>query len=357
MTLKSNLKSSIGILCLILVSSTALAQIRGNGNVVQMTRDISSFSGISIRSGIDLFIQQGSSISLEIKADENLQEHIITEVKDDILYIYVEKDARIWHSKAMEAYITVTDLESVSISGGGDVEGLSAIQSENLEISISGGGDLNMELNAGKVRSDMSGGGDIDLKGDIQDFELELSGGGDLELNAEVGLLGVSISGGGDAHIDGGTKVSDANILISGGGDLDMVLECAKLKIGISGGGDAKVKAGPEVDEAKVSITGGGDLELALEAKNLYLTVGSGGDATLVGSSVALSAEIKSGGDLYASEFKTEEVMLRLTGGSDARVYVTGQLNVEASGGGQIYVSGDPRINANLSGGSKIHKK
>ena len=46
---------------------------------------------------------------------------------------------------------------------------------------------------------------------------------------------------------------------------------------------------------------------------------------------------------------------LQLTGGSDARVNVSDNLNVTANGGGHIYVTGDPQINANLSGGSKIH--
>ena len=357
MKFQNILKSVTSILVLILVSHVGMAQIRGNGNVIEMERDIPSFSGISVSSGIDLFIRQGSNSSLEIKADENLQEYIIAEVKGDVLHIYVKKNTRIWRSNAMDAYVTVAGLGSIRMSGGGDVESQSPISTDRLTIAISGGGDLEMELDAGTVEASISGGGDVELNGAIKEYLLELSGGGDLELGASLEKFHISISGGGDAHIRGGSQVSVASIQMSGGGDLDMDVECNSLKTSISGGGDAEIKAGRQVDEAQVSVSGGGDLELGLNAGELKLMMGGGGDATLAGTTGSFSAEIKSGGDLHASEFKAEKAMLRLTGGSDARVYVTDQLNVEASGGGHIYVTGDPQINASLSGGSKVHKK
>jgi hypothetical protein len=85
--------------------------------------------------------------------------------------------------------------------------------------------------------------------------------------------------------------------------------------------------------------------------------MGGGGDASLSGGSENFEAVIKSGGDLYAAEFKVKTADLQLSGGSDAKVNVSGSLNVTANGGGHIYVTGDPQINANLSGGSKIHEK
>ena len=98
MKAKSIFKLLILSFTLVIISSGLFAQIRGNGDVVQQQRNVSEFSGVSVKSGIDLFIKQGGSSSVEIKADENLQQYIITEVRDDILYIYVEKNKNIWNS-------------------------------------------------------------------------------------------------------------------------------------------------------------------------------------------------------------------------------------------------------------------
>ena len=91
--------------------------------------------------------------------------------------------------------------------------------------------------------------------------------------------------------------------------------------------------------------------------KECKISIGSGGDASLKGSAEKLAAEMKSGGDLYASDFKVKDARVKLSGGSDAQLHVTGELMVSASGGGQVHVSGDPVIDADLSGGSKVHKK
>ena len=55
-------------------------------------------------------------------------------------------------------------------------------------------------------------------------------------------------------------------------------------------------------------------------------------------------------------KFLSQDAVLKLTGGSDAKVLVENELKIDASGGSQIYVDGDPHIDANLSGGSKVHQ-
>lgn len=353
--MKSILKISLWTIALVLLSSSLFAQIRGNGNVVLKQRNVSEFSGIVVKSGIDLAIKQGNSSSVEIKADENLQQYIITEVKDDILYVYVQKNKNIWNSNALDAFVTVKDINSIKVSGGGDVESESVIKTEAIKIGISGGGDLEFALEAQKAYCGVSGGGDVELGGAIKNFSTDISGGGDLELKANLGSFEASVSGGGDAEISGGDNASDVKINISGGGDLEMNIGCQELNITISGGGDSEIEAGTSVNTARVQVSGGGDMGLELVSTELNLSISGGGDASLSGGSGKLEAVVKSGGDLYASEFKVKVADLQLAGGSDAKVNVSDKLNVTANGGGQIYVIGDPQINANLSGGSKIH--
>jgi hypothetical protein len=346
----------LSLIVSILAISSGYAQVSGSGSIISQDRDVGEFTGISVSSGIDLDVKQGNKCSLVIEADDNLQEYIISEVRDNVLHIYVKKNSRIQMSHKMDAHVTVSELNKLSVSGGGDVESLNTITSDDLSIAISGGGDLSFDLNAGKVKCSLSGGGDASLDGEIKDLDATLSGGGDLVFDGTLGMLELSMSGGGDASISGGDHASSARLSVSGGGDVSMNMACETIKTSVSGGGDVSVDAGDNVNTASFHIAGGGDLDLELAAEECTVSVGGGGDASIKGSAVKCVTEIKSGGHLSASDFRTGSMKLNLTGGAGAKIHVEDELILNASGGSQVYLSGDPHINANLTGGSKVHK-
>ncbi len=302
---------------LMLAYSGMMAQVRGNGNVVTEERKVDDFNRIVVRSGIDLMLSQGDREKLEIRADENLQEYIVSEVRNNTLYINVDEKTNILGSRAMDALVVVRNIEFLRLSGGGDLQTQSVISSDDISVEVSGGGDMEIELTANRAGFNISGGGDMELRGRISSLEASLSGGGDMELDADLGTLDVKISGGGDAEISCGDEASDVTAKISGGGDLDLDIQAEKLTVSVGGGGDVMLR-------------------------------GSAGD---------LICQVSSGGDLSAGGFKARNANLKITGGSDAHINVSEKLDVSASGGGEIHVSGGPVIEAKLSGGSKIYKR
>ncbi len=351
---------SRSILCILLslfLTTTAFTQVRGDGSVVKQDRNVESFNGVEVRSGIDLTVSQGSLSGLVIEADENLQEYIVSEVSNGTLEIYVRKNTNIQKSTRMAAHLTVSDLKTLSISGGGDVKSLNQIVSGDFSASISGGGDLSFDLRADRMACSMSGGGDASLDGEIGQLSLTLSGGGDLKLKGELGMVDLSMSGGGDALIEGQNIASGVMIAMSGGGDLHLNQPCEKLKTTVSGGGDVYIHAGDKVTKAGIEISGGGDLDMEMKASDCMISVSGGGDAHLKGAAEEFYGEMKSGGDLDASGFRIQAAKINLTGGSDASISVENELTLNATGGSQIYLNGDPRVEANLTGGSKIHRK
>ena len=68
--------------------------VRGEGNVVKKERTITSFDGITVSSGIDVYLKQGEKESITVEADENLHEYILTEVKDGVLHVYTDANIR-----------------------------------------------------------------------------------------------------------------------------------------------------------------------------------------------------------------------------------------------------------------------
>lgn len=173
---------------------------RGNGDIQKETRDLNTFSEISVEDGLDVHIRMGNSQEVIVEADANLMEYVKTEVRGNKLRAYVDKS--IWKSEAMNIYITVTSLEALYTSGGSDVYSKGIIKARELEIRASGGSDLYMELDAERLTCNTSGGSDARLKGQVEKIRLTCSGGSDFDgKELDINEAEVRTSGGSDSYI------------------------------------------------------------------------------------------------------------------------------------------------------------
>ena len=127
--------------------------IYGSGNVVTDEREIEDFTGLKVTSGIDVIIRQGSDISLELEADDNLHDVIKTEVVDNTLRIYTKKNIR--KAKSKKIYLEYRDLNTIRISSAGDVTGENTLHTDILDIDFSSAGDLELDVQAEKISCDI----------------------------------------------------------------------------------------------------------------------------------------------------------------------------------------------------------
>ena len=74
--------------------TTANAQrkrIKGSGVVTKETRDLKNFTGVKTGTSIDIYLTQGNKFEVVVEADDNIIEHIVTEVDDGVLKVYFDK--------------------------------------------------------------------------------------------------------------------------------------------------------------------------------------------------------------------------------------------------------------------------
>ena len=174
--------------------------VYGNGDVVSEERSIGNFDELKVSSGIDVFIRQGSDVSLMLEADENLHEVIKTEIVDNTLKIYTSK--RIRQAKAKQIYLVYENLNSIRVSSAGDVKGENTLETESLNIDLSSAGDLLLDLRADKVVCDISSAGDARLSGTTNSLEASLSSAGDLHAYELIAKrVRVNCSSAGDARV------------------------------------------------------------------------------------------------------------------------------------------------------------
>src|SRR4051812_20952889 len=143
-------------------------------------RKVGNFHGVSVGSGIRLFLSQGSQQAVAISADDpKISEKIITEVRDGILRIHVEgKMWGGWHGDhKMKAYVTVTQLDELDVSGGSVAKLADEIKVDDLRSDISGGSIIEGRLKGNSFKADLSGGSITTLEGDFNNASIEASGG------------------------------------------------------------------------------------------------------------------------------------------------------------------------------------
>lgn len=238
------MKNVVILLCLVLMGSTNMnaqwwggKKVNGNGNMVTDTRKTSSYDQIALVGSIDVQIIQGNEGNLKVEAESNLQEYILTEVKDRKLKISIEKDVSLNPSRNMSIRVTVPveTISSLYVTGSGDVSNTGILNSSELKIGVTGSGDINLSVEAKELWGSITGSGDIKLHGKARDFNCKVTGSGDF--NAF------------------GLKAKNVEAAVSGSGDIQ-VSASRSLKARVSGSGDISYKGNPEKQDFKTSGSG-----------------------------------------------------------------------------------------------------
>lgn len=123
-----------------------------------------------------------------------------------------------------------------------------------------------------------------------------------------------------------------------------------------SGGSDIYSKGSLNLDVFQIRASGGSDVELDLNVKSLDCEITGGSDANLKGKVGQLTVAARGGSDFEGKELVAQDCKLKVQGGSDAYVYVKGELSMEAHGASDIHYKGSPKVtHQKSSGGSDIY--
>lgn len=226
-----------GIIILLLAILMAAPAYSSQKKTDKQNRNIESFHGIAVSSGIDLYLTQGNSEEVVVEADVDVIDAIMTEVNEGVLHIYMKKTFGFQWNRSSRVHVTFDDLTSLAVSAGAYVAGQSPFKLDELKISVSAGADLRIdELFAESVWLDTSSGSDAQLSGRVVNFEASSSSGADIscsELVAEH--CKVSVSSGSDAEVHATQSLKAS---ASSGGDIRYRGNPAHKDIVESSGGD-----------------------------------------------------------------------------------------------------------------------
>lgn len=170
-------------------------------------REVPSFSEIALKISAKVYLKQGDEQSIRIVAKESTLEDVITEVKGRKLSIRFPSSnlfKRNFNQGKIEIYITVPEVDALSVSGSGDIQ-TDKLRSRILDLVVSGSGNIIInKLESKRVKASISGSGNVKIGegGVAEELTVSISGSGNLRAeNFEADKVQVSTSGSGSARV------------------------------------------------------------------------------------------------------------------------------------------------------------
>lgn len=229
--------SAILFLSALSFSSSVFAQYTKN-------MAVNNFSKVSVSSGIDLYLSQGSTEGAKVVGDKELVEKLVLQKEGNQLTIKFKENTS-WsglfrNRQGIKVYLTFKNLDELSASGGSDVYAQNAIKANRFSLAGSGGSDIDMNIVCKDISIRASGGSDVDIKGSATNMNLDISGGSDVDAEAfSVDYAKVNASGGSDAEVHV-NKALEADA--SGGSDVTFSGDASYKKTSSSKSGSVKRK-------------------------------------------------------------------------------------------------------------------
>jgi hypothetical protein len=215
----------------------------GNGESIndkRETREVGPFTQLQLAVAADLYLTQGNEYSLVLEGDEDDLEEIETVVRHGTLKIKHDKPFHFGGIDRIKVYVTMKNIEGLSVSGSGSLKAETAVEAEDIELNVSGSGEINIDdLKATTAEMTISGSGDINLSG-----------------GRKLSSLNCDISGSGELHARD-LETEKAELTISGSGGCKVYVT-NDLEVDISGSGNVRYRGQPRID---ANVSGSGDVE------------------------------------------------------------------------------------------------
>lgn len=203
--------------CITSCDVTGQNHVRGSGNLTKEERPVGAFKALSVKGSMDVYLTQGPAKSAVIEAEDNIVPLIELVQEGDELTVRLKRNTSVNTRKDMKVYLTTPEIESVSLSGSGDVKLQNKFTNNSgIKVSIAGSGDISGALNSPRIKANISGSGNIELSGETKELHIGIAGSGDFKGSALLSEnADINIAGSGSANVHASVNL-DAKIAGSG---------------------------------------------------------------------------------------------------------------------------------------------
>lgn len=221
---------SIGILVWI---SSCQRGISGEGESITEVRNVDVFNAIELNTSAEVLLTQGPSQQVRVEGQRNILDVLTTEVRRGRLQI--DTDKSLGEHNLIRIYITVPNVEALTINGSGAINGQNMMSVEDLRLEVSGSGEMDIHARASNIQSIIEGSGDIKLRGSSNGLIVNIGGSGDVQaFDLATERAEVVINGSGDGEVNARTTLK---AVVNGSGDVRYRGEPADRQFSMQGSG------------------------------------------------------------------------------------------------------------------------
>jgi hypothetical protein len=221
--MKKSLLVMMSVCVMIFVSTSLMAQkwqkVHGEGPAVKQDRNGGTFNEIHTHGSFNVEITDGATNSVQVEAQQNLQEYIEVENRNGELHIRNKTRYNIQSDHDITVYVTAPSLKGIYLSGSGNLKSTNQLNgSDKFEINSQGSGNVNVDVETSDLKASIAGSGNITLKGTTSELEGRIAGSGNIKAREmQSANTSVQISGSGNAEVVATQKL---NTNIAGSGDV-----------------------------------------------------------------------------------------------------------------------------------------
>ena len=159
----------------VLISSSSFADDK-----IERDYDIEDFTQIYLKGPYEVHLRQSGKCSLTIIAKEDYFDELEVENRGDELMIDLE-GKHYKKKRGIEVYIQFKDLKKLEIQGAVDLTCENKIRTTNLKLEFEGAGNVELNVSANKIISDIAGVGNFEIVGETDYHKVEFDGIGNYE--------------------------------------------------------------------------------------------------------------------------------------------------------------------------------
>ncbi len=155
--------------------------IKGSGNITTENRTITGkFTGIDVSSAIEVTLEQSDKTEIIVEADDNLQNTIVTEVKDGKLIISNKSYINIQNG-IRKVLVKMPIIDNLEASSASSIKSKNTITGNQIYIQSSSAATINLNLEIDTINCKSSSGSTIKLKGMALKVETQASSGSSIK--------------------------------------------------------------------------------------------------------------------------------------------------------------------------------
>lgn len=194
------------LLLIILCSCKAQDKVKGSRNVKTEQYDLEKFHSIQIKGEFEVGILKGRRSMIEIEADDNIHDLIMTEVLDGTLYIKPIK--KLSRTKKQELRITFSDtLKSILIGGDVELESLQDLYVNDFKLETGKDAKAFLTLTASKFNFIHKDDAEAELNVIAKEIVCQLNQSSKVEALLNAPDVEIDIYEKASARIDGETQI------------------------------------------------------------------------------------------------------------------------------------------------------